>query len=221
MLETEIDAKGEKYQKWLAYNGVSAIEIIKGSSAPLKNILTGEVDMAGALWPHKDDCELMIGGYGENRVIGATDNHVQPEDMRTLHLGLDFFAKAGTKIRAPLDGKIHSFKDNNGGRDYGPTIILEHEIDTDFSFFTLYGHLSRSSIEKLNKGDRFKAGEHLAFFGDRDENGGWPPHLHFQIVLDMLGRNGDFVGLCVPREKDYWLKLCPNPIEFLGLKVSN
>ena len=219
MQQVEIETKSEQYQDWLTQNGPCSSEIIKGARFPVKYIKTGEVDMAGTLWPHKDDCVLMVGGYGENRTIGATDDNVSPEVMRTMHIGLDFFAGAGTDIFAPLAGKVHSFKDNASGRDYGPTIILEHDIADDFSFFTLYGHLSRSSLDNLAKGDRIDANEHLGLFGERDENGGWPPHLHFQIILDMLGRNGDFFGLCQPSEKDYWLKLCPSPIEFLGLKI--
>ena len=217
----DINSLHNKYQAYLANNGRCKAEIIKGANRPLKYIKTGEVDMAGPLWRHNDDCELMIGGYGENRIIGATDNNAAKEYMRTMHLGLDFFAAAGTEVFVPLGGKVHSFKDNNGGRDYGPTIILEHEIADDFTFFTLYGHLSRSSIENLKKGDRVEAGEQLALLGGRDENGGWPPHLHFQIMLDMLDQSGDFFGLCMPSEKDFWLKLCPSPVDFLGLEVAN
>ncbi len=217
----DINAKHNKYIEYLSQNGPCKTDIIDGVDRPLKYIKTGEVDMAGPLWPHKDDCELMIGGYSENRIIGATDSHVPMDEMRTMHIGLDFFAGAGTKIFAPLGGKIHSFRNNDNPRDYGPTIILEHEISEDFSFFTLYGHLSLESIEGLKIGDYFKAGTEIARFGGREENGGWPPHLHFQIILDMLGRNGDFFGLCAPKKKEYWLKLCPSPIEFLGLKIAN
>lgn len=216
----EIDIKYNQYQNYLKQSGPCQIEIIEGSSAPLKYIKTGAVDMAGPDWPHMDDCPLMIGGYGENRIIGATDSNLAKEDMRTMHIGLDFFAKEGTQIFAPLAGKIHSFANNNDPRDYGPTIILEHEIDDCFSFFTLYGHLSQNSIENLYIGQEIAAGAPLALFGARDENGGWPPHLHFQIILNMLNMAGDFHGLCKPSEEEYWLKMCPNPIEFLALGVA-
>jgi len=49
-------------------------------------------------------------------------------------------------IFAALDGKIHSFQNNTALGDYGPTVILEHQI-ADFKFHTLYGHLSEASLE--------------------------------------------------------------------------
>jgi hypothetical protein len=48
------------------------------------------------------------------------------------------------------------------------------------------------------------------------ENGQWPPHLHFQIVVDMeipiaIGRKGDYPGVCKLSEKEKYLNNCPNP----------
>ncbi len=73
----------------------------------------------------------------------ATDEH------RTIHIGLDLFADAGTPVFAPLAGTIHAFSDNAQPQDYGPVIILRHETDDGTEFFTLYGHLSRESLARL------------------------------------------------------------------------
>ena len=109
---------------------------------------------------------------------------------------------------APLDGTVHSFADNNGRLDYGPTIILEHEIEGGLKFFTLYGHLTGDSLSGLAKGRIFKKGKRIGTIG---ENGGWPPHLHFQIVTDLLGKSGDFPGVAVPSQREVWLSLSPDP----------
>jgi hypothetical protein len=47
-----------------------------------------------------------------------------------------------------LDGTLHSFNFNAGFGDYGPTIILEHNVENQT--FILYGHLSLDSLEDPN-----------------------------------------------------------------------
>src|SRR5258708_19123945 len=97
----------------------------------------------------------------------------------------------GSAIYAPLDGIVHSFRNNDVPLDDGPTIILQHTVEHDGSsltFFTLYGHLSLDSLDGLYEGKPIAAGSVLARIGDYPINGGWPPHLHVQIMTDLLGR---------------------------------
>lgn len=162
-----------------------------------------------------------VGRYDEARPI-YTSAAFQPRlgdppEPRTVHLGVDLFVGAGTEIRAPLEGKIHSFAFNDAPLDYGPTILLEHETGGGDRFFTLYGHLSLDSLEGLKRGRAVKRGERIARVGDYPVNGNWPPHLHFQIVFDLLGKDGDFPGVAAPSERSIWLGLCPDPSLLLGL----
>ncbi|MBN8649134.1 MAG: peptidoglycan DD-metalloendopeptidase family protein [Caulobacterales bacterium] len=208
----------EEYSKWLSQQQKPDIEILQGIySQKLIEIKTGEVDMAGPLWPKLDDNQIYIGGYWENRIIGATDaNIAKDNEMRTLHMGLDFFAPAKTPIYLPLMGKVHSFKNNDNPRDYGPCIIIEHEA-TFGKFYSLYGHLDLSSLNGLQKGQKINLGDKIGNLGDKKENGGWPPHLHFQLILDIKNKEGDFDGLCRPIDANYWQYICPSPYDFLGL----
>lgn len=152
-----------------------------------------------------------VGGYLEPRVIYRRSPHFQQaEEPRTVHLGIDLWAPAGTGVFAPLAGAIHSFADNVGFGDYGPTIILEHELEGE-KLFSLYGHLSRASLLGLEVGKPIDAGTKIAEIGPFPENGDWPPHLHFQLMRDMLGRFGDFAGVCAPSAQDEFAKLCPDP----------
>ena len=64
---------------------------------------------------------------------------------------------------------------------------------------------------------RGDAGQKLGELGDSPVNGGWAPHLHFQVMLDLLGHSGDFPGVCRKSEADLWLTLCPDPRPLLGL----
>jgi murein DD-endopeptidase MepM/ murein hydrolase activator NlpD len=163
-------------------------------------------------------CRYGIGGYMELRTI--YDNREQFEtdgqERRNLHLGVDIWAGAGTPVYAPLTGKIHSFQDNNHFGDYGPTIILEHDLD-GLTLYSLYGHLSRENLVGLSVGQKIKAGELLANFGRPEENGSWPPHLHFQLMLDMDGHRGDYPGACKLSEKEKYVQIIPDPGILLGL----
>lgn len=161
--------------------------------------------------------KIAVGGYAEERAIyQSSDVFKTSEGSRSIHLGVDIFMPAGTAVFTPLDGKVHSFQNNNNFRDYGPTIILEHQLE-NINFYTLYGHLSLDSLKNLKEGQIFHRGEKIAEFGTSEENGQWSPHLHFQIIKDMLGKKGDFIGVAPKSEKDFYLENCPDPNFILGL----
>lgn len=159
-----------------------------------------------------------VGGYNENRVIYSSPVFTGAPEPRTLHLGIDLWADAGTPVHAPLAGHVHSFADNHQYRDYGPTIILEHNL-AGHIFYTLYGHLSRSSLQGLHKGLPVQTGQKIATLGAPHENVQWPPHLHFQLITDLLGREGDFFGVAPLSESAFFLSICPNPNALLQLHV--
>jgi peptidoglycan LD-endopeptidase LytH len=157
------------------------------------------------------ECRYGVGGYLENRTIyNGKALFANTEEPRSLHLGIDVWAPAGTAVRAPLDAIVHSFADNNNVGDYGPTIILQHDVN-GLPLFSLYGHLNRSSLQNLKKGDAIKAGQKIASLGQPEENGNWPPHLHFQLMLDMEGHTGDYPGVCRLSEKAQYLNYIPDP----------
>ena len=131
-------------------------------------------------------------------------------EPRTVHIGVDLFAPPTTPVSAPIAGVVHSFADNAIANDYGPTILLEHRIG-DHRFLTLYGHLSRASLDGLEIGQAIAAGEVLAELGTAQVNGGWTPHLHFQIILDDLGLNGNYPGVGEASQLDIWKQVCPDP----------
>jgi murein DD-endopeptidase MepM/ murein hydrolase activator NlpD len=166
-----------------------------------------------------------IGGYDELRTVYSRSNlfndvsdgqQNQIEEPRRLHLGVDIWGPQGTKIFAPLDGRIHSFAFNDHFGDYGATIILQHTID-DITFYTLYGHLSLDDIKDIREGDIIKRGDLLAHFGSPSENGHWPPHLHFQLINNPGSYKGDYPGVCKWSERESYLSNCPDPDLILQL----
>jgi murein DD-endopeptidase MepM/ murein hydrolase activator NlpD len=152
-----------------------------------------------------------IGGYNEHRTIYSRSEVFDAgEEPRRLHLGIDIWGEAGTRIFAPLGGVLHSFAFNDNYGDYGATIILQHQLE-GYAFHTLYGHLSLKDIQHLQQGKFISQGELIAHFGEPKENGHWPPHLHFQIIIDMELKEGDYPGVCKFSEREKYLVNCPNP----------
>ncbi len=161
----------------------------------------------------KNNLRVAYGGYNETRAIYRRSSHfnqLDPETERNIHLGVDIWCDAGTEILSPLDGKVHSFKNNNNYGDYGPTIILEHQYP-DITFYTLYGHLTIDSLSKLKVGQIIKANEVIAYLGDASVNGDYAPHLHFQIIRDLQGNIGDYPGVSNKKDLDFYLQNCPDP----------
>jgi len=181
------------------------------ASADLRDSASFEVVVQAML--AAQHAHIGVGGYLENRVIyrrspGLFGDPALP--ARSLHLGVDVWLPAGTPVLAPLASTVHSLADNANFGDYGPTVILQHTLENT-TFYTLYGHLGRREVGNLREGQMLEKGEAFATVGPYPENGDWPPHLHFQIIADMQGRRGDFPGVALPTERDYWTTLCPDP----------
>lgn len=158
------------------------------------------------------NASVAYGGYNETRNLYKRSTvFTDPNtEERNVHIGLDLWTKSGTAVLAALDGKVHSFQYNNNLGDYGPTIILEHQLEHHF-FYTLYGHLSLESIASLQVGDFFNKGQQLATLGEAIVNGDYSPHLHFQIIKNIEGNFGDYPGVCSNNKLGYYLDNCPNP----------
>ncbi len=135
-----------------------------------------------------------IGRYNENRADMYTSDLFSPnqESARHIHVGIDIGAPAGTEVYAFDDGQIFMTGINSAPGDYGGTLITQH-IFQGRTLWSLYGHLAHRSLERCRPGDLICKGDVLGWMGDEKENGGWNPHLHFQLswkkpmVCDLPG----------------------------------
>jgi 4-aminobutyrate aminotransferase-like enzyme/Ser/Thr protein kinase RdoA (MazF antagonist) len=234
--------QGEKIKQWLSANGGSAASILEvdtrtapsvvfdlsvgstllganpgGANNPeVREKLSAEMKRAGTAFG--------VGRYDEPRLVytsplfGASSNPT--DERRTVHLGMDLFVEAGTQLRAPLDGVVHLTANNAAPLDYGPLVILRHETTDGEKFFTLYGHLTMATLAGLNPGQRVRPGEEFARVGTTDENGGWLPHVHFQIILDLLDLASDFPGVAYASQRAVWTSLSPDPNLVLGIPAD-
>lgn len=162
-----------------------------------------------------------LGAYGEKRTVYQTDQFADAAspERRVMHTGIDVFAAAGTPVYAPLAGRVLSVVYNADPLDYGHTLILQHDAE-GVPFYTLYGHLGGSLPKLLSVGDTVLPGQVIAHLGDWHENGGWAPHIHFQIMTDMLEQNGNFFGVGHESIWAVWQSICIDPNLILRISAE-
>jgi murein DD-endopeptidase MepM/ murein hydrolase activator NlpD len=198
----------------ISYSDYIAIDLSNSSKILENRALDSpeDLDKIIAEFVSEKNAKMAFGGYLEERDLYERSNLFTFEDKesRNIHLGIDMWARSGSTIHAALDGKVHSFKNNEGLGNYGPTIILEHAIQ-EIEFYTLYGHLSKDSISNLQVGQVFKMGDRIGYLGSAEVNGDYAPHLHFQIIEDIDDYFGDYPGVCSKTNADFYRENCPNP----------
>ena len=133
---------------------------------------------------------------------------------RFLHVGIDIGAPVGTPCMAFDEGEIVHFGYNPDDGDYGNVIVTKHMIGNT-PVWALYGHLSSASIEKKEVGQKISRGEVICWMGEKHENGGWEPHLHFQLSLTEPETH-DMPGVVSPDDRLEALANYPDPRLVLG-----
>ena len=163
---------------------------------------------------HLDDNKgkIAFGGYQEIRNLykRSTVFKAKKKEERNIHIGLDLWINESASVHAALEGRIHSFQNNIALGDYGPTIIVQHQLDGHI-FHTLYGHLSEESLIGKQIGNVVSQGEQIGNLGLPPINGNYAPHLHFQIIIDMGNKFGDYPGVCSSKMLDFYSVNCPDP----------
>ena len=205
----------------IEYNAYVPLDLsVCNSELQAVNVSSSD-DLEVFIWKHmkRNSAKVAYGGYIEKRgIYNRSDyfNQQNPETERNIHLGLDLWIEASSPIFAPIDGEVHSFNNNTNHGDYGPTLVLKHEIE-GLDFYTLYGHLSLQSIENIKVGGKVVKGQQIASLGTAEVNGDYPPHLHFQIIEDIQEYSGDYPGVSNLLDLEYYKQNCPDPNLLLKL----
>lgn len=196
----------------LSINNVSLQKVSLTNSDKFENFINSYLKSNSAT--------VAYGGYNEQRDLYKRSTVFKDDqtEERNIHIGLDLWIDAGTPVLAALDGTVHSFQNNDSLGNYGPTIILEHQVE-DLTFYTLYGHLSLNSIDKIKIGQQFKKRETIATLGDASVNGDYAPHLHFQIISNIEDYQGDYPGVCSKSDLAFYLNNCPDPNLLLKINL--
>ena len=154
-----------------------------------------------------------VGKYDEVRPTMYTEPQFASQ-VRNIHMGIDLAAPEGTQVFAFYPGEIYAFGVNALPQDYGPTIITRHDIKGQ-RVYALYGHLSVASLENLKRGQAIESGAIIGTLGAHSENGGWNPHLHFQ--LSRIEPSGyDLPGAVSAQHRSWARRAFPDPRIVLG-----
>lgn len=225
----------DRVMTWLDRNRGSFAQVLGEdlSDAPM-----GSLSVENSTWPQnpfhmpqdeaarvgsefEDRGRFWLGYYHEPRLIytapGFRKGRYEASDRRTVHLAADVFGPAHKPVFAPMRGTVFVAQNRDNAQDYGGTIILRHETPTGDAFFTLYGHLDPEFLGRLKPGDTVEQGQQFCRLGDLTQNGGWAPHLHFQLALSTEGIEADWPGVADPDEMYMWEAICPNPAALLNL----
>lgn len=218
------------------------LDVQRGSFAPvmgidLATIPAGSISIATSLAPRDPTAmteteartlgaaagvgPAWVGSYGEPRAVYTAPAFRKGphaiSDRRSVHIGVDIFLPAGSPVYAPLDAVVETVEFREATLDYGGMVILRHATPDGTPFWTLYGHLSRASADALRAGQPIACGERFAELGVPEENGGWDPHLHFQLAMTTRGMENDWPGVADPDDLAMWCAICPNPAALLNL----
>ncbi len=160
--------------------------------------------------------EYGIGRYNEKRP-GMYQTALftgDPAGARNIHVGIDISGPVGTPVHAFYEGRVFLAGINPAAGDYGGTLITEHELGGR-KIWALHGHLSHASVLNRRVGDAFKKGDVIATLGNKAENGGWNPHLHFQLSWQKPERC-DLPGAVNEKDLEQALEVYPDPRLVLG-----
>ena len=169
------------------------------------------LDLTDGSW-ESPETEFSIGKYDEVRPNLYNTELFGGE--RNVHMGIDIGGPVGTPCMGFMDGEISHFGYNPAAGDYGNVVITKHDIG-GVPVWALYGHLDAASIEDKRVGQIVESGDVIAWFGAFEENGGWEPHLHFQLSL-VEPETHDMPGVVAPGEREYSLEIYPDPRNVLG-----
>ena len=134
--------------------------------------------------------------------------------VRQIHMGIDIGAPVGTPVHAFADGVLFDQAYLPALGDYGHVVITQHDL-YGVKVWALHGHLSSASVECSPIGSRVIAGQVIGWIGDEHENGGWEPHVHFQLALiEPVGC--DMPGVVSAEDRQQALLDHPDPRLVLG-----
>lgn len=176
-------------------------------------VIAGELHRAGSA--------MGIGRYDEARFASDAYRSIGKQDpvaeLATIHTGIDVFAEVGTAVHAPLAAIVQRIVRGDGTRAGAAEVILRHRCGEGAAFFTLYRHLSPDSVAALAEGQTVEPGQVIGKLGSGDPGTGELPHLHCQLITDLLDGKEGFPAMVPVACREVWKGLSLDPNLILGI----
>ncbi|MBB6484768.1 aminotransferase class III-fold pyridoxal phosphate-dependent enzyme [Rhizobium lusitanum] len=225
-------------RRWIADNSKSFADIVRPAAATMSKAIVPYGDASHVMtvasaeqrpqeatkwwtdFAKQHKIELGVGSWGEKRTVytdKAFESRFIEGKRRIHHLGVDLFMPAGTPLYTPVAGIVRSVEIEHEPLGYGGLIALEHAPEGCPTFVTLWGHMAHEALGRLKPGQRLEAGDLVGYMGDIHENGGWTPHLHFQISTDTALTATEILGVGESAYLDVWAELFPDASALAGL----
>ena len=147
------------------------------SGAAIQCELRGGANSLASAFKSESDLVVMPMAAGTYRLTSPFGLRIDPISYTSsFHLGQDMAAPAGTPIYAMADGEVVYAGEGIAGRSSN-LIVIAHVIDGK-EYTTWYVHMYDDGVH-VKKGDKVRAGQHIADVGSK----GWStgPHLHFEV----------------------------------------
>ena len=130
-------------------------------------------------------------------------------------------SQPGAVVRAPLAGVVHVLREQpraaglRAARDPAPRGSRAARRSSRSTATS-----PRTRSPGLRSGQRVEKGPEIARVGAPPSNGDWPPHLHFQLILDLLEQDEDFPGVALPEQRRVFEALSPDPNLLLRIPMD-
>jgi murein DD-endopeptidase MepM/ murein hydrolase activator NlpD len=139
--------------------------------------------------------------YYSTRYFGAYD--LDAHEFSGVHPGIDLKLAEGTPVGTVAGGRVHAIRNESG---LGLHVIIEHRTNDGEAFYSVYGHLSQTSV---TVGEDVSAGQMIGIVGMSGET--TAPHLHLQIDRGEPNETSHQV---------YWPSRLPSPSEAAAFSVN-
>lgn len=223
------------FMDWIKLNNQKfTLPIVSSKSFYSLDLGVGSLDLANTLnegdssWlkrvstlMQQQDAEVAVGRHNEVRAIYKEDNFCyQGNDeviWRTVNMGIEFFTSSALPVSSVYSGKV--FLKVTDTIEHGNVIVLHHEINETLSFYTIYGGLSKSSIESIKLGAEVVTGEQIGVV--KAVEGTTLYNFHLMVVLDWPGAIESVLKVVPYHQRELYKSICPDPWLLFSGEESN
>lgn len=194
-----------------------------GLSSNWSEVDISEVDTKNRMWLsilETSHNAKIYGGYLEDRSPLFDERH---DKDKVIHLGMDFWVSERTQVWFPYNsGRVIGISPNSNTKGgWGNRVDILIEVN-GVNYVAIFAHLSSENLAEagLSVGAEIHKAKLIGRVGKYEENGGWRPHLHLQVITEYVYyANPDFDAYCAKDDAEM-LESTIHPIYLKKIKKN-